>query len=73
MTADALVSSGLAELGYVYVNIGTFPVNFKNRVFFMFWFILELTIFQISADDCWSAQKRDSKVISSLFPARNLI
>lgn len=46
LTADALVSSGLAELGYVYVNIGTLLACPKCRVFLMFCFILELIIFQ---------------------------
>lgn len=45
LTADALVSSGLAELGYVYVNIGTFPACLKCQLFFTFCFDLLLTIF----------------------------
>ncbi|XP_078436432.1 melibiase family protein isoform X2 [Wolffia australiana] len=56
-TADALVSTGLADLGYVYVNIGGFTMNCS--MFSLFIAASDLTIF--TADDCWSASRRDAK------------
>ncbi|XP_044455288.1 alpha-galactosidase 3 isoform X1 [Triticum aestivum] len=63
-TADALVSTGLADLGYNYVNIGTLlsftPVNVVglHEVFC----VLSLThIGPYFSDDCWSYVKRGNK------------
>ncbi|XP_037475779.1 alpha-galactosidase 3-like isoform X2 [Triticum dicoccoides] len=63
-TADALVWTGLADLGYNYVNIGTLlsftPVNVVglHEVFC----VLSLThIGPYFSDDCWSYVKRGNK------------
>lgn len=58
--ADALVSTGLADLGYVYVNIGTilaFEMNILRVVCACWTYLILLT-----ADDCWSSATRNSKV-----------
>lgn len=71
-TADALVSTGLAELGYNYVNIGiplgsiqgllplgTSSFFKKNKIKFL---SLVCCFMLASSDDCWSNVKRGKKV-----------
>nr|POF11658.1 alpha-galactosidase 1 [Quercus suber] len=49
-TADALVSSGLAKLGYIYVNIAKWAQETEPEPLF-------LTL----PDDCWAEMHRDAK------------
>jgi hypothetical protein len=63
------VSTGLAELGYNYVNIGI-PLGsiqgiVASRNFFSYYFFIKKLISCLllaSSDDCWSYVKRGTKV-----------
>ena len=59
-----MVSSGLADLGYIHVNIGTLPFEpDSSLLFFLYVTASCFTSFCFVADDCWSNLLRDSKVI----------
>ena len=62
--ADALVSTGLAKLGYRYVNIG---MSFTTSLTISFSLYLERVnlmncLWHGHVDDCWAEHDRDSTV-----------
>ena len=74
ISADALVSTGLAALGYKYVNIGQHPhiiclVNLVLNELFSCYILMKTK----KADDCWAERNRDSSgnliANSSTFPS----
>lgn len=70
LPADALVSTGLAKLGYRYVNIGTFQSSNKFSWFFTQAYNINVVAliyltqetWWLLLDDCWAEISRDDKV-----------
>lgn len=72
--ADAMVDTGLAKLGYEYINLGNrfaFLAFFGFPLFQLFMFRNEACnihsgyVCSETADDCWAAYNRDSQVTST--------
>ena len=68
-----MVSTGLAALGYQYINLGEDFVSFFVHFFgfstscFLF-FDINMFLFPYVLDDCWAELDRDSKVnLNGLF------
>ena len=73
LTADALISTGMADLGYTYVNIGIVQFPFENNhVGFCF---AHSSVLSFMADDCWSSLLRNLKVCcnSGLLVIKNVL
>lgn len=69
-----MVSSGLAALGYEYINLGDDFIYFFRTFLWFFDFMLSvfdinMFLFLYELDDCWAELDRDSKVnLNVLFP-----